>query len=165
MEDAWAGSTSQKAARAEGYAEKREEKAVNPWLPVVLGAVVLWYFVGKSSQLSPNYHLSDLTTTGTGLENTPDQAAIENLRRLANDILEPLQARTPFLITSGYRSEAVNSHPSVNGAQNSHHLEGNAVDLVPLQLTPEELSALVVQLELPVDENLTYDKHIHLSNA
>ena len=138
---------------------------MNPLVPLILAGALLWFLMGNSSQLSPNYGLADLTVTSTGLPNDPGPVEVANLRKLATDILEPLAARTTFIITSGYRSPAVNSHPSVNGATNSHHMAGNAVDLVPLQLTPQQLADLADELALPLDELLVYEKHVHFSRA
>ena len=138
---------------------------MNPLVPLILAGALLWFLMGNSSQLSPNYTLADLTVTSTGLPNEPGPEEIAHLRELARDILEPLNAETNFIITSAFRSPAVNAHPSVNGATNSHHMEGTAVDLVPIQLSPQEFADLAEDLDLPVDELLVYEKHVHISHA
>jgi hypothetical protein len=83
-------------------------------------------------QISPNFDLEELTQTNTGLPNTPDDAAIENLSRLANEILEPIRALlwSPLAVHSGYRCHAVNL--AVGGARASAHLEGRACDFHPV---------------------------------
>ncbi|EMO99217.1 peptidase M15, partial [Leptospira santarosai str. 200702252] len=60
--------------------------------------------------LSENFTLPELTVTGTGLPNIPDERQIVNLKRLCETILEPLRKAIgkPIQINSGYRSPAVN---------------------------------------------------------
>jgi hypothetical protein len=64
-----------------------------------------------------------------GLDNTPTQAVIENLRKLAMR-LEEVRATLgyPIVISSGYRSPVVNA--AVGGSKNSSHQTGNAADFL-----------------------------------
>lgn len=84
------------------------------------------------TRLSPNFGLAELTRSWTaqqrGLDNTPDDAALAALHRLAEHILEPVRARfgVPFSPTSGYRSAEVNR--AVGGSPRSQHLRGEAAD-------------------------------------
>lgn len=86
---------------------------------------------GLNKQISPNFSLAELTRTDTGLSNTPDSAAIENLFRLANQVLEPIRALlwSSLAVHSAYRCKAVNQ--AVGGARASAHLEGRACDFHP----------------------------------
>ena len=78
--------------------------------------------------LSEHFTLAELTKTNTKIKNVPNEAQVENLKRLCG-WLEELRRRwnTPIIINSGYRSEAVNK--AVGGAPNSNHSTGCAVDI------------------------------------
>lgn len=77
--------------------------------------------------------LSEFTRSNTAarhhFDNTPSPTAIGNLKALCGHVLEPLRnfAQQPILISSGYRSQAVNS--AVGGKANSQHLTGEACDI------------------------------------
>jgi len=83
-------------------------------------------------QLTKHFTLAELTKSGTamrlGIDNTPDKVVIENLKRLAVNILEPVRAHfgTPFSPSSTYRSSELNK--AVGGAATSQHMAGNATD-------------------------------------
>ena len=85
--------------------------------------------------LSEHFTLAELTKTNTGIENVPNEAQVENLRRVCR-WLERLRKRwndkygdgdDPIIINSGFRSEAVNK--AVGGVPTSNHLTGCAVDI------------------------------------
>ena len=87
------------------------------------------------SRLSPHFTLGELTKTKTKIENVPNEAQVENLKRLCG-WLEMLRSEynqrygegdDPIIINSGYRSEAVNR--LVGGVAGSNHLTGCAVDI------------------------------------
>ncbi len=84
-------------------------------------------------QLSPHFTLAELTFSETakrhGINNTPDAAGIEKLRRICETILEPVRAHfgRPVHVNSGYRSVAVNKR--IPGSSNtSQHTLCEAVD-------------------------------------
>ena len=101
-------------------------------------------------KLSEHFSLAELCKTRTGIENVPSEAQVENLKRVCR-WLEQLRLRYnqmrnekgemsngneemrnevreyPFIINSGFRSEAVNK--AVGGVPNSNHLTGCAVDI------------------------------------
>ena len=81
-----------------------------------------------SINLSEHFSLAELTKTNTKMKNLPNEAQVENLKRLCG-WLEMLRIKrnTPIIINSGYRSETVNK--AVGGAPNSNHLTGCAVDI------------------------------------
>ena len=79
--------------------------------------------------------LAELCKTNTGIENVPNEAQVENLKRLCR-WLERLRRRwndkygdgdDPIIINSGFRSAAVNK--AVGGVPTSNHLTGCAVDI------------------------------------
>lgn len=83
-------------------------------------------------QLSPHFSLAELTASQTaarlGIDNTPTPDVLAELGRLAA-VLEQVRAGlgAPLLISSGYRSPALNA--AVPGsAKNSAHLYGRAAD-------------------------------------
>ena len=86
-------------------------------------------------KLSEHFSLAELTKTNTGIENVPNEAQVENLRRVCR-WLERLRKRwndkygdgdDPIIINSGFRTAAVNK--AVGGVPSSNHLTGCAVDI------------------------------------
>ncbi len=88
-----------------------------------------------SINLSEHFKLQELCKTKTGIENVPNEAQVENLKRVCR-WLEQLRRRwnnlygegnDPIVINSGFRSPAVNK--AVGGVPTSNHLTGCAVDI------------------------------------
>jgi len=92
-------------------------------------------------RLSPHFTLAELTKTKSGIKNVPNEAQVENLKRVCR-WLEELRLRynlnkkekiknkdeeEPIIINSGFRSAEVNR--AVGGAPTSNHLTGCAVDI------------------------------------
>lgn len=83
--------------------------------------------------LSKNFTLEELIYSDTAnqynIDNTPTQEIIDNLTRLANDVLQPIRDKynKPIIISSGYRCEELNA--KVGGVSNSAHKYGLAADL------------------------------------
>lgn len=76
-----------------------------------------------------NFTLKEMTKTDTGLQNEiPSFEVAFNLYGTAC-FLQNLRnkIKMPIVVTSGYRSEAVNK--AVGGAKNSAHLRGGAADI------------------------------------
>ena len=91
--------------------------------------------INNKTNLSEHFTLGELTKTKTGIENVPNEAQVENLKRLCR-WLERLRKRwnnlygegdDPIIINSGFRSPEVNK--AVGGATMSNHLTGCAVDI------------------------------------
>lgn len=79
--------------------------------------------------LSKDFTLEELIRTSTGLDNTPSEEEIENLRSLCVNVLQPARdALGPIKVTSGFRSPAVNA--KIGGAPSSQHVKGQAADLM-----------------------------------
>lgn len=84
-------------------------------------------------QFTKNFSYDELIASATakrlGLDNTPNEQEKENLRRLAEDILQPIRDawKSPIIVNSGFRSEAVNK--AVGGVKNSQHRLGEAADI------------------------------------
>ena len=84
-------------------------------------------------QLSKHFSLKEMTKSGTaarlGLDNTPNEEQIENLKALCENILEPLREyyeSRPIMITSGFRSEKLSE--AIGSSSRSQHCKGEAVD-------------------------------------
>ena len=79
------------------------------------------------------FTLRELTRSAAALkhklDNTPDAAAVARLQALVTHVLDPLRQLygAPIMVTSGYRSPAVNA--AVGGAAHSQHLLGEAADI------------------------------------
>ena len=98
------------------------------------------------TKLSEHFSLEEMCKTKVNLKNVPNEAQVENLKRLCG-WLEMLRSEynrryadvrclkadgrcvgeEPIIINSGYRSEAVNK--AVGGVAGSNHLTGCAVDI------------------------------------
>lgn len=103
-------------------------------------------------QLSEHFSLSELTITETGLENSPIGDELESLYRLA-EVLEQVRFELghPVIISSGYRSPAVNS--IVGGSKSSAHLKGLAADFTcPGFGTPKEICIALIDAQIRFDQ-------------
>jgi len=83
--------------------------------------------------LSANFTLKELTKSDTatrlGLDNTPDDEALENLKTLCEKVLQPVRDHFGKSVTvnSGYRSPESNA--AVGGSKTSDHCKGQAADI------------------------------------
>ena len=83
--------------------------------------------------LSANFTLKELTKSDTatrlGLDNTPDEETIENLKLLCEKVLQPVREHFGQSVTvnSGYRSPESNA--AVGGSKTSDHCKGQAADI------------------------------------
>lgn len=119
--------------------------------------------------LSPNFALDELTASETaarhGIDNTPDQATIQNLTRLANALQEvrALLGNKVIIVSSGYRSPELNQ--KVGGSATSDHCKGLAADFIcPSYGTPDEIVRVVMASAIPYKQVIReYDKWVHFS--
>ncbi len=83
-------------------------------------------------RLSPHFILEELTKSQTairrGIRNLPNADQINNLKRVARRILEPVREHfgRPFSPSSGFRSQALNA--AIGSKSTSQHTRGEAVD-------------------------------------
>ena len=86
-----------------------------------------------NQKLSPNFSLSEMIKSETAarrdLDNTPGEIEVENLRKLAENVLQPVRNHYArgVKVNSGYRAPDVNA--AVGGSRTSDHCKGQAADI------------------------------------
>ena len=84
-------------------------------------------------QLTKNFTLEELVHSDTadakGIDNTPTQEIIDNLKELAENVLQPIRDKwgKPLIINSGYRCKELNK--AIGGVSTSQHQRGQAADI------------------------------------
>jgi zinc D-Ala-D-Ala carboxypeptidase len=84
-------------------------------------------------KLSKNLDLGELTRSESakraGISNTPTAEHIENMKKLATNIFQPIRDHfgVPIFISSGYRSKQLNDR--IGGSSTSQHSSGEAIDI------------------------------------
>ena len=84
-------------------------------------------------KLSEHLDLAEVTRSETakrkGISNMPTPEHLENFKKLANNIFEPIRKHfgVPIHISSGYRSKALNN--AIGGSLTSQHCYGEAIDI------------------------------------
>lgn len=87
----------------------------------------------QNINLSPHFELREFTESATarqyGIVNEPPPEAVENLKALCVNTLEPLREALglPIIITSGYRCKALNNKITHHSTR-SQHVGGQAAD-------------------------------------
>ena len=107
--------------------------------------------------LSANFTLKELTKSDTatrlGLDNTPDDEALENLKTLCEKVLQPVRDHFGKSVTvnSAYRSPESNA--AVNGSKSSDHCKGMAADIEIVGIANADLAQWIM-------DNLDYTQLI-----
>lgn len=108
--------------------------------------------------LSAHFTLAELIRSQTairnGINNTPDDRTIQELRRLCATVLEPVRELldVPLQISSGYRCPRLNALVG-STAKHSAHLDGRAADFVPMGMDLREaFDAIRSAPGLPIDQ-------------
>ena len=84
-------------------------------------------------KLSENLDLGELTRSEgakrAGISNTPTAEHIEDMKKLATNIFQPIRDHfgVPIFISSGYRSKELNA--KIGGSSTSQHSSGEAIDI------------------------------------
>ena len=87
----------------------------------------------KKERISKHITYNEATRSETakalGIDNTPNKKELENIKRVAEEIFEPLRkwAGHPIRINSCFRNEATNR--AIGGSKSSAHRYGLAFDL------------------------------------
>ena len=115
--------------------------------------------------MTPNFTLAELTTTSHGqFDNTPNDAELTNLQRLA-EFLEEVKALLdgkPIMINSAFRSKQVND--SVGSKDTSQHRTGSAADIRVPGMSPDAVVRALVASDLPFDQVIReFDAWTHIS--
>ena len=111
-----------------------------------------------------NFSISELCKTSHKVNNVPTLKEIDNLLNLIFYCLQPLRDKLqkPILITSGYRSEALNK--IVGGKYNSQHLKGQACDFKVSGMTINQIIDFIRKNNIEFDQLINeYDKWVHIS--
>jgi len=117
--------------------------------------------------LSPNFTLEELIASETavryGIDNTPDNEVLMNLRRLAL-FLEEVRAAVgmPIHVNSAFRS--VEANRIVGGKSTSQHCKGAAADLKVKGMTPDQVVRAIIKAGLNYDQVIReFDSWTHVS--
>jgi zinc D-Ala-D-Ala carboxypeptidase len=107
--------------------------------------------------LSKSFTLNELTksqeATRLGIDNTPNEEHILNLKLLCENILQPIRDfyGMPLSVSSGYRSAALCE--AIGSSSKSQHTKGQAADFEIFGVANKDLADFVVK-------NLDYDQCI-----
>lgn len=115
--------------------------------------------------LTEHFTLEELTHTDhRALDNTPNDAELANLTRLA-EFLEEVKTvlgGKPIMVNSAFRSKAVND--AVGSKDTSQHRVGCAADIRVPGLTPDEVVKAVIASGLGYDQVIReFDRWTHIS--
>lgn len=111
-------------------------------------------------QLTEHFTLEEFLFSETairkGINNTPSEDTVANLKRLA-ERLEQVRSifDKPIIVTSGYRCPELNA--AVGGAKNSAHMTGRAADFTVLGYGPP----LQVAIRITQKTGLMFDQLIN----
>jgi len=116
-------------------------------------------------KLTEHFSLEELTHTDhREYDNTPNDAELENLKRLAEfleDVKKTLGGR-PIMVNSAFRSKQVND--AVGSKDSSQHRIGCAVDIRVPELTPNDVVKAVIASNLGYDQVIReFDRWTHIS--
>lgn len=109
-------------------------------------------------QLSTNFTLAEMTKSDTatrkGIDNTPTQAQLANLKLLCEKVLEPVRQhyKKPVKVTSGFRCVKLNK--AIGGSGTSQHCEGMAADFTVVGVSNLEVCQWI-------QTNLKFDQLIY----
>lgn len=117
--------------------------------------------------LSENFTLEEMIASETAsryhIDNTPDNDALMNLRRLAlflEDVRKALDK--PIHINSAFR--CIQANKKVGGKPTSQHCKGAAADIKVKGMTPDEVVKVIINAGLPYDQVIReFDSWTHIS--
>ena len=132
----------------------------------------------NNQMLSPHFSLKEMTESQTarkqGIANIPTPDAVENLRRLCANTLEPLREELglPVVITSGFRTKALNDILA-HASERSQHMQGQAADFyvgegslkpeTPRQRLIRAFRLIITSEQIDYDQLILYPSFIHVS--
>ena len=110
-------------------------------------------------QISKHLSLVEVSRSETakrkGINNTPSGEHLENFKKLAENVFEPIREHfgVPIHISSGYRSKELNS--AIGGSSTSQHCSGEAIDI-----DMDGTSITNAQIFNFIKDNLVFDQMI-----
>jgi hypothetical protein len=115
--------------------------------------------------LTDHFTLEELTHTDhREFDNTPNDAELENIKRLA-EFLEQVKTvlgGKPIMVNSAFRSKQVND--AVGSKDTSQHRIGCAADIRVPTMTPDEVVRAIIASGLPYDQLIReFDRWTHIS--
>ena len=116
-------------------------------------------------QLTEHFSLEELTHTDhREFDNTPNDAELENIKRLA-EFLEEVKTvlgGKPIMVNSAFRSKQVND--AVGSKDTSQHRIGCAADIRVPSMTPDEVVRTVIASGIGYDQVIReFDRWTHIS--
>ena len=120
--------------------------------------------------MSLNFTMSELLHSNIAekynISNIPDRVSLDNMLVMIVECLQPIREYIgkPMVISSGYRSHRLNGHPLINGARNSQHLTGQAVDFTIKGMTPKMIIELIKESGVEFDQLINeHNLWVHIS--
>lgn len=115
--------------------------------------------------MTEHFTLDELTHTDhRTLDNTPNEAELANIQRLAEFLeqVKTLLGGKPIMVNSAFRSKAVND--AVGSKDTSQHRIGCAADIRVPGMTPDEVVRAVIASDLGYDQVIEeYSRWTHIS--
>ena len=115
--------------------------------------------------LTEHFTVDELTHTDhRELDNTPNEAEMANLRRLAQFLeqVKEVLGGKPIMVNSAFRSKAVND--AVGSKDTSQHRVGCAADIRVPGMTPDEVVKAVIASGIGYDQIIReFDRWTHIS--
>ena len=118
--------------------------------------------------LSPHFTLEELTASEAadrnGWDNTPNDAELANLRRLAAflELVKSAVGGKPVMVNSAFRCKLVND--AVGSKDTSQHRVGCAADIRVPGMTPDEVVKAIIASKIGYDQVIReFDRWTHVS--
>ena len=115
--------------------------------------------------MTPHFTLKELTHTDhRTLDNTPNEAELANIQRLAEflEAVKTVLGGKPIMVNSAFRSKAVND--AVGSKDTSQHRIGCAADIRVPGMTPDQVVRAVIASDLGYDQVIReFDRWTHIS--
>jgi hypothetical protein len=115
--------------------------------------------------MTPHFTLDELTHTDhRELDNTPNEAELANIQRLAEFLeqVKTILGGKPIMVNSAFRSKAVND--AVGSKDTSQHRVGCAADIRVPGMTPDEVVRTIIASDLGYDQVIReFDRWTHVS--
>lgn len=103
--------------------------------------------------MTPHFTLAELTHTDhRSFDNTPNEAELANLKRLAEflETVKVVLGNKPIIVNSAFRSKKVND--AVGSSDRSQHRIGCAADIRVPGMKPDEVVRAIIAANLPFDQ-------------